>query len=90
MDGTENPRNMSTGLTRVMERAQQDPHRRLRSLAHHLDVEALRRAYGRLRRDAAVGVDGVTKEQYGQNLEENLEDLHRRLKENKYRHQPLR
>jgi len=73
-----------------MERAQQDPHRRLRSLAHHLDVEALRRAYGRLRRDAAVGVDGVTKEQYGQNLEENLEDLHRRLKENKYRHQPLR
>jgi len=35
-------------------------------------------------------VDGVTKEQYGENLEANLQDLHQRLKENKYRHQPLR
>ncbi len=90
MDGTETPKEMSTGLTRVMERARRDPHRRLRSLAHHLDVEALRRAYQGLRKEAAVGVDGVTKEQYGENLEANLEDLHRRLKENRYRHQPLR
>jgi hypothetical protein len=37
------------------------------------------RAYRRMRKDAAVGVDGVTKEQYGQNLEGNLRDLHERL-----------
>lgn len=90
MDGTENPKDMSTGLARVMESARKNPHRRLRSLAHHLDVEVLRRAYKGLRKDAAVGVDGVTKEQYGENLEANLQDLHQRLKENKYRHQPLR
>jgi hypothetical protein len=37
-----------------------------------------------------VGVDGVTKEEYGQNLEENLRDLRGRLKSMKYRHQPIR
>ena len=81
--------NMLTGLTRVMERARKDPHGRMLSLSHHIDVEALRRAYVRTRKDAAVGVDGVTKEQYGQNLEENLRDLHERLRTMKYRHQPL-
>jgi group II intron reverse transcriptase/maturase len=90
MDGTEPPKEMSTGLARVMESARKDPHRRLRCLAHHLDVEALRRAYKGLRKNAAVGVDGVTKEQYGENLEANLRELHQRLKENRYRHQPLR
>jgi retron-type reverse transcriptase len=73
-----------------MERAQRDPHERQFSLAHLIDVEALRRAYGRIRKDAAMGVDGVTKEQYGQDLEEKLTDLHERLRAMKYRHQPIR
>ena len=83
-------RNMSPGLLRVMERARRDPHERQLSLACLIDVDALRRAYGRIRKDAAVGVDGVTKQQYGQNLEENLTDLHERLRAMKYRHQPIR
>jgi group II intron reverse transcriptase/maturase len=37
-----------------------------------------------------VGVDGVTKEQYGQDLERNLRDLHARLVSKRYRHQPIR
>jgi len=59
-------------------------------LAHLLDVPALTHAYHRLRADAAVGIDGVTKEQYGQNLEANLQDLHGRLRSQRYRHQPIR
>jgi group II intron reverse transcriptase/maturase len=55
-----------------------------------MDRAALERAYRRLRKDAAVGVDGVTKEQYGQNLEENLRGLHERLKAKQYRHQPIK
>jgi len=43
----------------------------------------------RIRKDAAVGVDGITKEQYGQRLEENLRGLHERLKSMRYRHQPI-
>ena len=80
---------MSPGLVRVAEAAKRNPGRLL-SLAHHINVAALRQAYKRIRKDAAEGVDGVTKEQYGQTLEENLRDLHQRLKTMRYRHQPLR
>jgi len=80
---------MSPGLVRVAEAAKQNPGRLL-SLAHHIDVSALGRAYKRIRNAAAVGVDGITKEQYGKDLEENLKDLHQRLKTMRYRHQPLR
>ncbi|MFZ0789878.1 MAG: group II intron reverse transcriptase/maturase [Chromatiaceae bacterium] len=81
---------MSPELRKVAERARQEPDGRFHSVAHFMDEQALRRAYHRLRRDAAVGVDGVTKEDYGQNLQANLRDLHERLKSKRYRHQPIR
>lgn len=81
---------MSPGLFKVVERAKQEPEGRFNSLAHLIDVPALKRAYRRQRSEAAVGVDGVTKEAYGRNLEANLEDLHTRLKAKRYRHQPIR
>jgi retron-type reverse transcriptase len=55
-----------------------------------MGVDLLAGAFHRLRKDAAVGVDGVTKEQYGEDLERKLEDLHERLKTKRYRHQPIR
>ena len=67
---------MSPQLLRVVERARQEPEGRFHSLAHLIDVPALERAYRRMRKDAAVGVDGVTKEEYGQNLQVNLQRLH--------------
>jgi group II intron reverse transcriptase/maturase len=81
---------MSPGLFKVVERAKQDPEGRCNSLAHLIDVPALQRAYRRQRADAAVGVDGVSKAQYGANLAANLEDLHTRLKAKRYRHEPIR
>ena len=82
--------NMSPGLVKVVERAQREPAGRCHALAHLLDVPALTRAYRRARAEAAVGVDGVTKEQYGQELEANCQALHARLKAKQYRHQPIR
>jgi group II intron reverse transcriptase/maturase len=81
---------MSPGLLKVVERAQREPEGRFYALAHLIDGPALKRAHRRQRSDAAVGVDGVTKEQYGHNLEANLQDLHARLKAKQYRHQPIR
>ena len=81
---------MSPGLLKVAERAKTEPEGRFHSLAHLVDVPALMRAYRRMRKDAAVGVDEVTKEQYGQALESNLRDLHERLVSKRYRHQPIR
>lgn len=81
---------MSPGLLKVAERAKRDPDARFNSLAHLLDRDALGRAYRRIRKDAAVGVDGITKEQYGQRLEENLRELNERMRAKRYRHQPIR
>ncbi len=81
---------MSLELLKVVERAQREPEGRFHALAHLIDVPALERAYRRMRKDAAVGVDGETKEQYGQDLVVNLQDLHARMKAKRYRHQPIR
>ena len=81
---------MSPERRKVAERAKREPEGVFHSLAHLIDVPALERAYDRQRKDAAVGVDGMTKEQYGQGLEERLRDLYERLKSKRYRHQPIR
>src|SRR4030095_2617284 len=62
---------MSPGLLEVVARARREPEGRFHALAHLIDVPALERAYHRMRPEAAVGVDGVTKERYGQDLERN-------------------
>ena len=49
--------NMSPRLLKVAERAKREPEGRFHSLAHLIDVPALTRAYERMRKDAAVGVD---------------------------------
>ena len=81
---------MSPELQKVVDRARREPQGRFHSLAHLIDARALVRAYRRLKKDVAVGVDGVTKERYGHDLRRNLRSLHERLKTNRYRHQPIR
>ena len=64
---------------------------RFTTLFHHVaDIEALREAYLGLKRKAAPGVDGVTWQQYGEELEANLRDLSARLKRGAYRAKPVR
>jgi len=82
---------MSTDLTRIGEKARREPDLVFTSLYHHVtDVDNLRDGYEALDDDKAVGVDGVTKEEYGRNLEENLQDLSNRLKRMGYRPKPKR
>lgn len=81
---------MSPGLLKVMERAKRDPQAQLRGLARFIDEAALTRAFDALRKNAAVGVDGITREEYGQELASNIRDLHERLKAGRYRHQSIR
>lgn len=82
--------NKSPGLVKVAERAKRHPEQRILGLAHLIDEPALERAYQGLRRDAAVGIDGVTVEQYGGQLAANLQALRARMKAGQYRHQPIR
>lgn len=62
----------------------------LTSLNHHLDEEWLRYAYELTRKDAAVGIDGQTAQDYAVHLEKNLRDLLERIKSGRYQAPPVR
>jgi RNA-directed DNA polymerase len=79
-----------SGLDRVREVARRDKDARFTALLHHVDVDRLRAAYRAIRPQAAPGVDGMTWAAYGQDLENNLQDLHRRLHAGSYRARPSR
>jgi RNA-directed DNA polymerase len=79
-----------SGLERVREVARRDKEARFTALLHHVTVDRLRAAYRAIRPQAAPGVDGVTWEVYGLDLEVNLQDLHRRLHAGSYRARPSR
>ena len=79
-----------TKLRRVAELARKMPGKALTSLSHHMDVEFLREAYRRTRRDGATGADGQTWDEYGEHLEENLRGLLDRAKSGTYRAPPVR
>jgi RNA-directed DNA polymerase len=80
----------SSALDRVRRVAQQDKEARFTALLHHVDVDRLRAAYGALSPRAAAGVDGVSWQSYGQQLEGNLHDLHARLHRGAFRAKPSR
>jgi RNA-directed DNA polymerase len=80
----------SSALDRVRQVAAKDRDARFTALLHHVDVDRLRGAYRALSPTAAAGVDGETWETYGQNLEENLRDLHARVQRGAYRAKPSR
>jgi hypothetical protein len=77
-------------LGRVRRVAATDKEARFTALLHHVDVDRLRAAYWALNPKAATGVDGVTWADYGQDLEENLRDLHAWVHRGAYRARPSR
>src|SRR6266568_539271 len=80
----------SNALDRVRRVAGRDRDARFTALLHHVGVDRLRAAYGALSPSAAAGVDAVTWESYGQDLEVRLRDLHERVQRGAYRAKPSR
>jgi RNA-directed DNA polymerase len=60
-------------LDRITEKVRTSPKEQLTNLMHHLDVELLTEAFSELEARRAPGVDGVTKGDYGANLQEHLQ-----------------
>lgn len=60
------------------------------SLAHHIDIDWLREAWERTRKDGAPGVDGKDAREYARNLDANLRHLLERFKSGLYRAPPVR
>lgn len=81
---------ISTKLERIAKQAKEIQGVGLYTLAHYIDVDWLREAYRRTRKDGARGVDGQSAEQYGERLEENLASLLERAKSGRYWAPPVR
>lgn len=79
-----NSGSISTRIQRIAELAKKEPERAFRSVHHAIDIEWLREAHRRTRKDGAVGVDAQTAADYAVNLEGNLQGLLDRFKTGTY------
>ena len=78
-------KSVSSSLIALNQKAQRDKKYRFRNLYGLLNLQALYESFASLRKNAAPGVDGVTHEDYQQNLDTNLQNLLKRLKSKSYR-----
>jgi RNA-directed DNA polymerase len=69
----------------IASRAKRYPGMVHQTLMHHFSVKNLRQAYAQIKGSKAVGRDGITKKRYGEQLEDNLQALHIRMRKMAYR-----
>jgi group II intron reverse transcriptase/maturase len=85
---------LDSGVSRTLSalgtKAEKAPKHRFRSLARLLDRQLLGEAFRKLKRRASPGIDGVTHDEYAENLDENLLNLESCLKQGSYRAQPVK
>ena len=81
---------MGTKLARISEMSVEHPDMVFTSIGHLIDVELLTECHKDMDGKKAEGIDGVTKDEYGKKLGENLEDLVNRLKSKSYRTKPAK
>lgn len=90
MEFNRNSQNTDTKLKRIAWLSAKDPEKKYAQLMHHFNKESLAICFYKLDKKKAVGIDGVDKVRYGEQLEENLEDLVSRMKHMAYRPEPVR
>ena len=90
MGDTSRSQTISTKLRKIADQAADYPDMRFSTLAHHIDADLLFEAYRLTRKNRAAGVDKVTTGAYEVSLEENLKDLHERLRTGRYQAQPVK
>ena len=81
---------METKLARISQLSKENPDMVFTSIGHLLNKKLLKSCHEKMDGKKAVGIDGVTKEEYGKNLEQNLTELVERLKNKSYKPQPAR
>src|SRR5215813_2506308 len=79
---------VSTKRERIATLARQSPQMAFTSLAYLMDMDRMREAHRRTRKDGAAGVDGVTADEYERDLEGNLRRLLDRAKSGTYQGRP--
>jgi RNA-directed DNA polymerase len=79
-----------TKLKKIAWLSARDANKKFDCLMHHFNEESLAGCFHELDGRKAVGIDGIDKEDYGRELEANLEDLVARMKRMAYRPGPVR
>ena len=81
---------METKLERISQLSRENPNMVFTSIGHLINKEMLKSCHEAMDEEKAVGIDGVTKEEYSRNLNQNLESLVERLKKKSYKPKPAR
>lgn len=81
---------METKLERISQLSEENPNMVFTSIGHLINKEMLKKCHETMQKDKATGIDGITKEEYGKHLEENIEKLVERLKNRSYKPKPAR
>ena len=81
---------METKLARISQLSKENPDMVFTSLGHLLNKEMLKSCHAQMDGTKAVGIDGITKEEYGRSLEENINALMERLKKKSYKPKPAK
>ena len=88
---TQSRESVLSELQLIHRRAKADKKMRFTALMHHIyNIDMLRWSFLEIKKGAAPGVDKVTWEDYGRELEINLKGLSNRLKCDRYRAKPVR
>jgi group II intron reverse transcriptase/maturase len=90
MTGTSSSESVSTRLQRVAEASREAPGMVWTTLSHHIDLELLKNAYQRTRKDGATGIDGQSAKEYAEDLEGNLQGVLDRFKSGRYKAPPVK
>ena len=90
MAETSSSTTVSTKLERIAKLAREMPQAALTTLAHYIDIDWLREAYRRTRKDGATGIDRQTANEYANNLDDNLRALLERAQSGSYVAPPVR
>jgi len=88
--GTSGLETVYTKQQRIAKLAREAPQMVLTTLAHHIDLDWLKEAYRRTRKDGATGVDEQTARDYAEHLEDNLRSLLERAKSGTYHAPPVK
>ena len=86
----QNQSETNTKLNRIAWLSKQDAGKKFQCLMHLFNPESLNECFHELDKNKAVGIDGVTKMDYEQNLEKNIQELIAKMKAMAYRPGPVR
>lgn len=81
---------METKLERISQLSKENPDIVFTSIGHLINGEMLKDCHRKMDRNKAVGTDGITKDMYENNLDKNIQNLMKRLKNKSYKPKPAR